>query len=55
MSFNIAYLFVCSMCKVVYGMTRFVRYILWSMEKFRLGEDPSDFAHAPKPKKKIRG
>ncbi|KAI0801946.1 hypothetical protein BC629DRAFT_1495592 [Irpex lacteus] len=31
------------------------RYILWSMEKYRLGEDPADFAHPPKPRKKIRG
>ncbi|KAI0702260.1 hypothetical protein BC835DRAFT_102293 [Cytidiella melzeri] len=31
------------------------RYILWSMEKFRLGEDPMVFAHSPKPKKKVRG
>ena len=25
------------------------------MEKFRQGQDPSEFAHPPKPKKKIRG
>ncbi|KAK7690018.1 hypothetical protein QCA50_006662 [Cerrena zonata] len=31
------------------------RYILWSMQKYRLGEAPEDFAHPPKPKKKIRG
>ncbi|KAI0345874.1 hypothetical protein BDW22DRAFT_1353481 [Trametopsis cervina] len=31
------------------------RYILWSMEKFRLGQDPDQFAHSSKPKKKIRG
>ncbi|EED82311.1 predicted protein [Postia placenta Mad-698-R] len=31
------------------------RYILWSMEKFRQGEDPAQFAHPPTPKKKIRG
>jgi len=31
------------------------RYILWAMEKFRQGEDPVKFAHALKPKKKIRG
>ncbi|KAI0648030.1 IGR protein motif-domain-containing protein [Trametes meyenii] len=31
------------------------RYILWSMEKYRQGEDPADFAHPPKPEKKIRG
>ncbi|KAI0087706.1 hypothetical protein BDY19DRAFT_952771 [Irpex rosettiformis] len=31
------------------------RYILWSMEKYRLGEDPTEFAHPPKPRKKIRG
>ncbi|OSX59875.1 hypothetical protein POSPLADRAFT_1035388 [Postia placenta MAD-698-R-SB12] len=29
------------------------RYILWSMEKFRQGEDPAQFAHPPTPKKKI--
>ncbi|KAH8114371.1 hypothetical protein DFH11DRAFT_210591 [Phellopilus nigrolimitatus] len=31
------------------------RYILWCMEKYRQGLDPADFAHEPKPKKKIRG
>ena len=31
------------------------RYILWCMEKFRQGVEPSQFAHPPKPKKKIRG
>jgi len=31
------------------------RYILWCLNKFRLGEDPSEFAHAERPKKKIRG
>ncbi|KAM5533472.1 hypothetical protein V8D89_012910 [Ganoderma adspersum] len=31
------------------------RYILWSMERFRQGEDPADFAHRAKPAKKIRG
>ncbi|KIP10206.1 hypothetical protein PHLGIDRAFT_66140, partial [Phlebiopsis gigantea 11061_1 CR5-6] len=31
------------------------RYILWCMEKFRLGMDPKEFAHPPKPRKKIRG
>ncbi|EKM51904.1 uncharacterized protein PHACADRAFT_165232 [Phanerochaete carnosa HHB-10118-sp] len=31
------------------------RYLLWCMEKFRQGWDPKDFAHEPKPKKKIRG
>ncbi|KAI0354988.1 hypothetical protein OH77DRAFT_1455925 [Trametes cingulata] len=31
------------------------RYILWSMEKFRQGLDPSEFAYPPKPEKKIRG
>ncbi|KII87815.1 hypothetical protein PLICRDRAFT_54858 [Plicaturopsis crispa FD-325 SS-3] len=31
------------------------RYILWCMEKFRAGYAVSDFAHPPKPKKKIRG
>ena len=31
------------------------RYILWCMEKFRQGEDPTNFAHEPRPKKKIRG
>ncbi|KAH9891669.1 IGR protein motif-domain-containing protein [Cubamyces lactineus] len=31
------------------------RYILWSMEKYRQGEDPADFAHPAKPAKKIRG
>ena len=31
------------------------RYILWCMEKYRQGFDIKDFAHEPKPKKKIRG
>ncbi|KAI0781963.1 IGR protein motif-domain-containing protein [Abortiporus biennis] len=31
------------------------RYILWAMEKFRQQEDPAEFAHERKPKKKIRG
>jgi len=31
------------------------RYILWAMEKFRQGENPVQFAHELKPKKKIRG
>ncbi|TCD70525.1 hypothetical protein EIP91_002870 [Steccherinum ochraceum] len=30
-------------------------YILWSMEKYRLGEDPKVFAHAPRKRRKIRG
>ncbi|KAI0754992.1 hypothetical protein C8Q80DRAFT_402785 [Daedaleopsis nitida] len=31
------------------------RYIMWSMEKFRQGENPVDFAYAPTPAKKVRG
>ena len=31
------------------------RYILWCMEKFRQGYNPTEFAHPPPPKKKIRG
>ncbi|KAI0300288.1 hypothetical protein BC826DRAFT_669221 [Russula brevipes] len=31
------------------------RYILWAMERYRQGDDPSDYAHEVKPKKKIRG
>ncbi|KAI0725620.1 IGR protein motif-domain-containing protein [Fomitopsis betulina] len=31
------------------------RYILWCMAKFRQGLDPVQFAHPPKPRKKIRG
>jgi len=31
------------------------RYILWALEKVRQGEDPSEFAHEPKTKKKVRG
>ncbi|KAI0771259.1 IGR protein motif-domain-containing protein [Trametes elegans] len=31
------------------------RYILWCMEKFRQGQEPAEFAHPPKPPKKIRG
>lgn len=33
----------------------FCRYILWCMEKYRLGLDPRKFAHEPKPKKTVRG
>jgi len=28
------------------------RYILWAMERYRQGDDPSDYAHEVKPKKK---
>lgn len=31
------------------------RYILWAIEHYRQGDYPSDYAHEPKPKKKIRG
>ncbi|KAH8104581.1 IGR protein motif-domain-containing protein [Cristinia sonorae] len=31
------------------------RYIMWSMEKYRMGEDPAEFAHPPRPKRTIRG
>ncbi|EMD39923.1 hypothetical protein CERSUDRAFT_112167 [Gelatoporia subvermispora B] len=31
------------------------RYILWSMEKYRQGEQPAEFAHPPMPKRTIRG
>ncbi|VDC00773.1 unnamed protein product [Peniophora sp. CBMAI 1063] len=31
------------------------RYLLWSLEKFRAGEDPKSFAHEARGKKKIRG
>lgn len=31
------------------------RYILWSMERYRQMDDPSEYAHEAKPKKKIRG
>jgi hypothetical protein len=31
------------------------RYILWAMNKYRLGLAPKDFKHEPKPKKKVRG
>ncbi|TFY67862.1 hypothetical protein EVJ58_g1368 [Rhodofomes roseus] len=31
------------------------RYIMWCMGKYRLGEDPAEFAHPPRPQKKIRG
>jgi hypothetical protein len=30
-------------------------YILWCLNKYRAGEDPQQFAHPEKPKKKIRG
>lgn len=32
-----------------------LRYILWAMEKYRLGKDPSEFAYEVSKKKKIRG
>ncbi|EPT05258.1 hypothetical protein FOMPIDRAFT_1057540 [Fomitopsis schrenkii] len=35
--------------------TKARRYILWCMAKFRQGLDPAQFAHPPKPRKKIRG
>ncbi|KAJ3477383.1 hypothetical protein NLI96_g10496 [Meripilus lineatus] len=31
------------------------RYVLWSLEKFRQGEEIPEFAHPRQPKKKIRG
>jgi hypothetical protein len=31
------------------------RYVLWAMQKYRLGSDPTEFAHGATPKKKIRG
>ena len=31
------------------------RYLLWSLEKFRAGDNPKDFAHEARGKKKIRG
>ncbi|KAI0004523.1 IGR protein motif-domain-containing protein [Russula compacta] len=31
------------------------RYILWAMEHYRQSDEPSDYAHEAKPKKKIRG
>lgn len=31
------------------------RYVLWAMQKYRLGSDPNEFAHPATPKKKIRG
>ncbi|KAJ3557651.1 hypothetical protein NM688_g1355 [Phlebia brevispora] len=31
------------------------RYILWSIEKYRQGHEPAEFAHRTKSKKKIRG
>ncbi|KAH9969591.1 IGR protein motif-domain-containing protein [Russula dissimulans] len=31
------------------------RYILWAMERYRQNDDPSEYAHEVKPKKKIRG
>ena len=34
---------------------RLDRYILWAMERYRQNDDPSEFAHEVKPKKKIRG
>jgi len=31
------------------------RYILWAMERYRQMDNPSDYAHEARPKKKIRG
>ena len=31
------------------------RYILWAIERYRQVDNPSDYAHEAKPKKKIRG
>lgn len=31
------------------------KYLLWSLEKFRQGENPRDFAYDIKKKKKVRG
>ncbi|KAH9980278.1 IGR protein motif-domain-containing protein, partial [Lactifluus volemus] len=31
------------------------RYILWAMERYRQQGNPVDYAHEPRPKKKIRG
>jgi len=31
------------------------RYILWAMERYRQNDDPSEYAHEVKPRKKIRG
>jgi len=31
------------------------RYILWAMERYRQQDNPADYAHEPRPKKKIRG
>jgi IGR protein motif len=31
------------------------RSILWAMERYRQNDDPSEYAHEVKPKKKIRG
>lgn len=31
------------------------KYILWSLEKYRQGERPADFAHDVKKPKKVRG
>jgi len=31
------------------------RYILWALHKVKQGEEPSQFAHEPMPKKTVRG
>ncbi|PWN88981.1 hypothetical protein FA10DRAFT_133996 [Acaromyces ingoldii] len=31
------------------------RFVLWALEKYRQGHDPSDFVVDQKPKKKVRG
>jgi hypothetical protein len=36
-------------------INRLDRYILWAMERYRQQDNPADYAHEPRPKKKIRG
>jgi len=31
------------------------RYILWAMQQFRLGKEPTQVSYPPTPKKKVRG
>ncbi|KAH0832075.1 hypothetical protein J3R83DRAFT_12983 [Lanmaoa asiatica] len=42
-------------CGLANGHLMFYRYILWCMEKYRQNILVEDFAHGPRPKKKIRG
>jgi hypothetical protein len=46
---------MCNVLCACWMLIHVDRYILWALEKFRQGEDPKEYAHAPKPKKTVRG